>query len=390
MKFNINSKDFKELAEKAITCVNKKAAVADLTRIYLNVTEDGKIEIRTSNLEHYLILEYDNIFNFEPGFCTIDNEDLKVVNKLSGIFTVTKEENKLIFDNGKKKLSIPCYDTYNISFPALKEEETKYVISVSKAWMLETLVKLDTFTTHIQEKKNIAMECFNFNTAKNRIEALDGHRIGIRLFPDSCKLGEEKSETTYMLSNKCVPVFKKVLDKKSNDFVEFYTDGNYNKLYGLNFVYYSKCTDATNYWKVEKMLYTSNYEQSCFVNRESLMEIAKYNKDLENSKEKKMPMVLKCKNDTLYSYMETSRYETLDSIETHNLNIKEGFTIAFNPAYLFEGLNIMEMEDVRIDLYNSKAPALMTCNDWKYLLLPVNLNSVEFGTLETRIEKLIA
>ena len=88
--------------------------------------------------------------------------------------------------------------------------------------------------------------------------------------------------------------------------------------------------------------------------------------------------------------METSRYETLDSIETHNLNIKEGFTIAFNPAYLFEGLNIMEMEDVRIDLYNSKAPALMTCNDWKYLLLPVNLNSVEFGTLETRIEKLIA
>lgn len=386
MKFNINSKDFKELAEKAITCVNKKAAVADLTRIYLNVTEDGKIEIRTSNLEHYLILEYDNIFNFEPGFCTIDNEDLKVVNKLSGIFTVTKEENKLIFDNGKK-ISIPCYDTYDISFPALKEEETKYVISVSKAWMLETLVKLDTFTPH--KYNNIAMECFNFNTAKNRIEALDGHRIGIRLFPDGCKLGEEKSETTYMLSNKCVPVFKKVLDKKSNNAIGFYTDGEYNKFCGTNFTYYSKCVN-THYWKVEKMLYTQNYEQSCFVKRENLMGIAKYNKDLANSKEEKKHMVLKCKNDTLYSYMETSRYETLDSIEIHNLNIKEGFTIAFNPAYLFEGLNIMEMEDVRIDLYNSKAPALMTCNDWKYLLLPVNLNSVEFGTLETRIEKLIA
>ena len=386
MKFNINSKDFKELAEKAITCVNKKAAVADLTRIYLNVTEDGKFEIRTSNLEHYLILEYDNIFNFEPGFCTIDNEDLKVVNKLSGIFTVTKEENKLIFDNGKK-ISIPCYDTYDISFPALKEEETKYVISVSKAWMLETLVKLDTFTPH--KYNNIAMECFNFNTAKNRIEALDGHRIGIRLFPDGCKLGEEKSETTYMLSNKCVPVFKKVLDKKSNNAIGFYTDGEYNKFCGTNFTYYSKCVN-THYWKVEKMLYTQNYEQSCFVKRENLMGIAKYNKDLANSKEEKKHMVLKCKNDTLYSYMETSRYETLDSIEIHNLNIKEGFTIAFNPAYLFEGLNIMEMEDVRIDLYNSKAPALMTCNDWKYLLLPVNLNSVEFGTLETRIEKLIA
>lgn len=66
MKFNINSKDFKELAEKAITCVNKKAAVEDLTRIYLNVTEDGKLEIRTINLEHYLILECDNIFNSEP------------------------------------------------------------------------------------------------------------------------------------------------------------------------------------------------------------------------------------------------------------------------------------------------------------------------------------
>lgn len=50
----------------------------------------------------------------------------------------------------------------------------------------------------------------------------------------------------------------------------------------------------------------------------------------------------------------------------------------------------MEKEDVRIDLYNSKAPVFITCEDWKYLLLPVNLSNIELNTLETRIEKIIA
>ena len=121
------------------------------------------------------------------------------------------------------------------------------------------------------------------------------------------------------------------------------------------------------------------------------MEIAKYNKDLRISKEDNKPMVLKCKNNTLYSYMRTFRYETLDTVETKDFNVKEGFTIAFNPAYMFEGLNIMEKEDAKIELKNSKAPALVTCGEYQYLLLPVNLNVAgEISAIEERINKLIA
>ena len=300
--------------------------------------------------------------------------------------TVTKEENKLIFDNGKKKLYIPCYDTYKINFPELKKDKTSHVIDMTETWMLETLTKLDTFTPH--EYKNIAIECFNFNTKKNRIEALDGHRIGLRTL-NSCNIGEEKQETKYMLSNKCVPVFKKVLDKKSDNLITYQTDGKYNKITGNNFVYYSKCID-TSYFKTEEML-NESAEYSCTVNRENLMEIAKYNKDLRISKEDNKPMVLKCKNNTLYSYMRTSRYETLDTVETKDFNVKEGFTIAFNPSCMFEGLNIMEKEDAKIELKHSKAPALVTCGEYQYLLLPVNLNVAgEISTIEERINKLIA
>lgn len=325
-------------------------------------------------------------FGTESGSCAIDNEDLKVINKLPGMVTVTKEENKLIFDNGKKKLYIPCYDTYKINFPELKKDETSHVIDMTETWMLETLTKLDTFTPH--EYKNIAMECFNFNTKKNRIEALDGHRIGLRTL-NSCNIGEEKQETKYMLSNKCVPVFKKVLDKKSDNLITYQTDGKYNKITGNNFVYYSKCID-TSYFKTEEML-NESAEYSCIVNRENLMEIAKYNKDLRISKEDNKPMVLKCKNNTLYSYMRTSRYETFDTVETKDFNVKEGFTIAFNPSYMFEGLNIMEKEDAKIELKHSKAPALVTCGEYQYLLLPVNLNVAgKISTIEERINKLIA
>ena len=388
MKFNINSKDFKELAEKAITCVNKKAAVEDLTRIYLNVTEYGKLEIRTSNLEHYLILEYDNIFNFEPGFCTIDNEDLKVVNKLSGILKVTKEENKLIFDNGNKKLTIPCYNTYEITFPKLEEKKTTTVMETTEAWMLETLTKLDTFTTHMQEKKNIAMECFNFNTAKNRIEALDGHRIGIRLL-NQCTIGEEKQEIKYMLLNKCIPVFKKVLDKKSECRITYRTDGNYNKISGNNFTFYSKCINAL-YFNTSNLL-SIETKNNCNIDRKNLLEIAKYNKDLRSVKEYDKHMVLKYLNNNLYSYMKTSRYETLDTVETKEINIQEGFTIAFNPQFLYDGLNIMEEENVKMEFNTSIHPVLMTCEEYKYLLLPVHFKTVPgINTLEERINQLTA
>lgn len=386
MKFEILTKEFKTLTEKAATCILKKAPVADLTRICLNVTEKGILEVKAANMEHYITVTSDLVFGTEPGSCTIDNEDLKVINKLPGMVTATKEENKLIFDNGKKKLSIPCYDVYDINFPELKKDETSHVIDMTETWMLETLTKLDIFTPH--EYKNIAMECFNFNTKKNRIEALDGRRIGLRTL-NSCNIGEEKQETKYMLSNKCVPVFKKVLDKKSDKLVTYQTDGKYNKITGNNFVYYSKCID-TSYFKTEEML-NESAEYSCTVNRENLMEIAKYNKDLRISKEDNKPMVLKCKNNTLYSYMRTSRYETLDTVETKDFNVKEGFTIAFNPSCMFEGLNIMEKEDVKIELKHSKAPALVTCEEYQYLLLPVNLSVAgEISTIEERINKLIA
>lgn len=386
MKFEILTKEFKTLTEKAATCILKKAPVADLTRICLNVTEKGILEVKAANMEHYITVTFDLVFGTESGSCTIDNEDLKVINKLPGRVTVTKEENKLIFDNGKKKLYIPCYDTYDINFPELKKDETSHVTDMREAWTLETLTKLDIFTPH--EYKNIAMECFNFNTKKNRIEALDGHRIGLRTL-NSCNIGEEKQETKYMLSNKCVPVFKKVLDKKSDKLITYQTDGKYNKITGNNFVYYSKCID-TSYFKTEEML-NESAEYNCVVNRENLMEIAKYNKDLRISKEDNKPMVLKCKNNTLYSYMRTSRYETLDTVETKDFNVKEGFTIAFNPAYIFEGLSIMEKEDAKIELKNSKAPALVTCGEYQYLLLPVNLNVAgEISTIEERINKLIA
>lgn len=385
MKFEILTKEFKTLTEKAVTCILKKAPVADLTRICLKVTEKGILEVKAANMEHYITVTSDLVFGTEPGSCTIDNEDLKVINKLPGMVAVTKEESKLIFDNGKKKLSIPCYDTYDINFPELKKDETNHVIKTTELWMLETLTKLDIFTPH--EYKNIAMECFNFNTKKNRIEALDGHRLGLRML-NGCNIGEEKQETKYILSNKCVPVFKKVLDKKSNNLIVYETDGRYNKIIGNNFVYYLKCIDAL-YWETEQML-NENSDYNCIVNRENLMEIAKYNNNLKDSKDKK-PMVLQCKNNALYSYMRTSRYETLDTVETKDFNVKEGFAIAFNPAYIFEGLSIMEKEDAKIELKNSKAPALVTCGEYQYLLLPVNLNVAgEISTIEERINKLIA
>lgn len=62
MKFEILTKEFKTLTEKAATCILKKAPVADLTRICLNVTEKGILEVKAANMEHYITVTSDLVF----------------------------------------------------------------------------------------------------------------------------------------------------------------------------------------------------------------------------------------------------------------------------------------------------------------------------------------
>ena len=51
-------------------------------------------------------------------------------------------------------------------------------MSIKENWLLETVVNLNTNTADDDNRK--MMQVFNFNTKSKRIEALDGHRIGMR------------------------------------------------------------------------------------------------------------------------------------------------------------------------------------------------------------------
>ena len=215
----MNAKDLKIMMEKGMTAINKKAAPSTLTRLYFQIDENGILKVLGTDMEHWAEIRTDNIYNVQPGVFGIDVDDIKIISKMSGEITledVTTEDmevGKINIKCGKKIVTIPRYQNTDIFLPSMDEDKKK-IMSVKENWLLETLVNLNTYTADDDNRK--MMQVFNFNIKAKRIEALDGYRIGMRTLENQTIYETtENPFDTVKIHNKCVPVFKKLMDKKS-------------------------------------------------------------------------------------------------------------------------------------------------------------------------------
>ena len=233
--------------------------------------------------------------------------------------------------------------------------------------MLETLVNLETYTSDSMNYET--MQCFNFNTKDNRIEALDGHRLGMRTLRDQ----EVYSENSVMLNRSCVPVFKKAMSKKSESKVTISQDEKYVKVDGNDFTYVRRKQDGT-YFDVEKLLrFDSDFK---FVpDRESMLEMAKYNNELRVNDGKDAPVVFHSENGGLYSYIKTHKYEAFDEIVTSENNMKSDLYIAFNPSYIADAFSIVDSDEPECVGINAKSPIVINGDEYSFLILPINIKN---------------
>ena len=213
------------------------------------------------------------------------------------------------------------------------------------------------------------MQCFNFNTKDNRIEALEGHRIGMRTLRDQ----EVYSENSVMLNRSCVPVFKKTMSKKSESKVTISQDEKYVKVEGNDFAYVRRKQDGI-YYDIEKILrFDSNFK---FIpDRESMLEMAKYNNELRVSDDKSVPVVFHSENGKLYSYIKTHKYEAFDEIATSENNMKSDLYIAFNPSYIADAFSIVDSDAPECVGANAKSPIVIKGDEYSFLILPINIKN---------------
>lgn len=375
MKFTINAKDLKVVMEKGMAAINKKATLSTLTRLYFQIDENEVLKIWGTDLKHWAEVRTDNVYDSQPGVLGIDVDDIKIISKMSGEITledVTTEDmevGKINIKCGKKIVTIPRYQNTDIFLPSMDETETK-IMSVKENWLLDTIVNLVTYTSDNDNAK--IMQVFNFNTKANRIEALEGHRIGMRTLENQTVYETtENPFDTVKIHNKCVPVFKKIMDKKSENEVVIYQDKKYIKLEGKDFIYVIRRIDG-EYFKVDQMLSIS--EDFKFIpDRKEILDVMKYNSDLlKTASCDRHPVVFHSENGNLYSYVNAVKYEAFDELSTSENSMKDMY-IGFNPQFLADAFSVVDSDNPVCIGTNPKAPMLIYGNEYSFLVLPVNI-----------------
>lgn len=384
MKFTINAKDLKTMMEKGIAAINKKATLSTLTRLYFQIDENGILKVWGTDMEHWAEVRMDNVYDTQPGVLGIDVDDIKIISKMSGEITledVTTEDmevGKINIKCGKKIVTIPRYQNIDVFIPSMDESEKK-IMSVKENWLLETLVNLNTYTSSNDNMK--MMQAFNFNTNSKRIEALDGHRIGMRTLENQ-SIYETTKFDTVKIHNKCVPVFKKLMDKKSEKEIKIYQDGKYIRLEGNDFTYIIRRIEG-DYFNVDSMLDISD-DYRFMPDRKQILEAMKYDAELVKMDGTKRPVVLHSNNGILYSYIFTHKYEAFDEFETSANNMKDKFYIGFNPQFLTDAFNIIDSDKPLCYGTTNKSPLLINGNEYRFLILPVCISTEDYSAEFTK------
>lgn len=371
MKFTMNAKELKAMMEKGLAAIDKKVTLDSLKKLYMQVEEDGTVKMWGTDMEHFAEIRTNNAFDTSPGVLGIDIDDIKIISKMNGDVTLedvsTEMQQRINIKCGKKIVTIPRYANTDIFLPAMDDTEA-HIITTTESWLLETIANLSLFVAG--DDANKMMNVFNFNTKRKRVEAVDNCRIGTRSLENQKIITEtENPFDTVKLHVKCLPVFKKIMDKKSDAEVKVYQDQKYIRISGKDFTYVIRRIDG-QYFNIEQMLCDSR-DFVFNADREEMLKIMKYNADMV--KEEKEPTIFHSENGKLYTYLQTSRYQTFDEIETENLVMDEDLFIGFNSHYLVDVLSVIDSENPVFRGSKRNAPMYIDGNEYNFLILPINI-----------------
>lgn len=363
LKFTIDAKDFKTITQKVLSAAPKKAALPILECIKMTIKDDV-LTLSGTNLENFINVKTDRIYNTVNGQIAIHKDDIQILNKLIGDITIIETESNIIIQNGNKKMTIPLYSVLDCpEIPVLKEEI--FMLSCKESWFFETLSNLSIFTSKNDTRP--ILRTFNFNLKNKRVEALDGLRIAIRKMNDEVIINE--GETNITIPYPCFDIGKKVFDKKSESIVSIYKDNKYIKIIGENFELIQRKIEG-EYFNLDRVLPGENdYDFEIAGSVSNLNSILKYDTDI--LKGSNIPVVWHSINRDLYVYTKTQRYELLDKIETVSNTMDDKLYISFNPMFITDVLSVVDTEEYVIRGKKSISPIMIYGNEYTFLILPI-------------------
>jgi DNA polymerase-3 subunit beta len=224
---------------------------------------------------------------------------------------------------------------------------------------------------------NKLMTGYFFDGTKERVVALDGHRIGIKNIKETFLDKNFK----FVIPGEVCSHLKKIINSKHDGIISVFTDNKYVMLVGKDFVYWSRLIEG-EYYKVDQMIDMS-YDFEFEIDAAELGSYAKEYKKAASS-EDKTPMFFTYEKDknvfqtgiVTHSYMTT---DTISGYENKASGLTKDFLYGFNPLYVMDAMSLFKDEVTCKGMYSMRAghqiSPIVFCDDtYTALVLPVNVS----------------
>lgn len=389
MEFKIAMKEMKDVVKKIEKSVMKKAALPILETVLVK-QENNQLSFIASNTEEELHIYKDILVTGNDSFC-IAVDSLKKIMKLKADELTVRydiDDKKVFISTGNKVITFT--NVLNAKdFPLMENDEPKEIFFVSDYKNYTDIMNKLSVYLERSEEHNLVTCCYNFNAEKNRITALDEHRIGI------CNPSKSVGQFNNDLDVKEINLKREFWIKLKNCIAKE-TKGKQNCVYmsstgkktyisGNDFMMIVRNADIT-YFNIDHMILSKNDLMTVKLDTTKMKELSEYNATLYDYNDRK-PMYVKFIGNDVITYMRTEKEESFDKITSMENCVKDRFVIAFNPMHMKDLYNGCDSDTVEMGFHNAKTPVMVWDGDFSYLVLPVCLNNEE--EIAERIDKLM-
>jgi DNA polymerase-3 subunit beta len=281
---------------------------------------------------------------------------------------ITVDENHLTtIECEKSKFNISGYP--GSEFIQLPQIERHQSFTVSQG-IFKEMIRQTIFSIAIEEIRPIFTgELLEVKDRKFNIVSVDGYRVSIR----ETELEDSSQNFKVVVPGKTLNEINKILSNLEDEYMTiYYTDKHI--LFELDdSIVVSRLLEG-DFPKYDQ-IFSKDYEIIATVDRKNLIQSLE-RAALITRENKKNPIKIEIKDQTMIITSNTEIGNVREELDI----TKEGkeIEIAFNPKYLIDALKVIDDDRVNLQFTNALNPCIIRKiegDDYKYLILPIRLNS---------------
>ena len=382
MKVIINSCDFKNAIAKVAPAVGKSTYFSALESIKISAA-NGMITATATNAEDFLNIDIHGRI-IENGECYMKYDELKKMVFKGDDLTLETTVGHVHISSSKKSYEMVRNDLSE-AFPETPVLNSKTEVSLISGEILSNLKPLSAMA-HQSEYQEL-MNAIRFDMEKQRLIALDGHRIAVWNLPESDTM------VSFTIGLGCVGILKSAIGKSDRKILVV-CDGKHARFEGEDFTYITRCIEG-RYYDIDKIVGDAkkNYDYKLGLDNKELAEIAKEYKKGFRSDDMR-PMLFVGNADGLATSFSFQTFMTADRLEKvkwyYYAAGLEQFHKAINPLFIVDACAFLgDQVEIR-STYSSKTPMYLCEGDKEVLVLPVNFTGEDNRLMTLAIEQLTA